>query len=316
MSAEHERIAVVALGGNALSPAGERSDIHDQFRHTRESLGAIVQLTLEGWKVVVVHGNGPQVGDALVRNEIARAEVPPLPLGVLVAATAGWIGYMIQQSIHNALGSAGAPRPVAAIVTQVLVDPQDPALREPSKFIGHALPEDRARALEREGVAIDVDGNGHYRRVVGSPQPLAIHELDLIRALLHSDTIVIACGGGGVPVYEAAGGRLEGVNAVVDKDLAAAVLAGALGAELLLILTNVDAVYAEWGSPQQRALDKLSVAEAVRLDAAGAFGEGSMAPKVRAAVDFVRRTGGRAVITELSRGSAAVAGHAGTEICG
>jgi carbamate kinase len=275
-----------------------------------------VQLALDGWRVVVVHGNGPQVGDALVRNEIARREVAPLPLGVLVAATAGWIGYMIQQSIHNAMVRAGSRRAVTAVVTQVLVDPDDPGLRHPTKFIGHALPEDRAKELEREGAAIAVDGNGHFRRVVGSPRPVAIHEMDVIRALLEGGSIVIACGGGGVPVYPDREGRLEGLDAVIDKDLAAAVLARELDAALLLILTNVDAVYADWGTPRQRALSRLSVAEAERLDAAGAFGEGSMAPKVRAAVDYVRQARGRAVIAELSQGRAAVTGNAGTEIMG
>lgn len=306
--------AIVALGGNALSPAGERSDIHDQFRHTRESLGPIVQLALEGWRVVVVHGNGPQVGDALVRNEIARREAPPLPLGVLVAATAGWIGYMIQQSIGNAMARAGRPMSVAAIVTQVVVDRADPGLTNPTKFIGHALPEQQARELESEGVAIGVDGNGHHRRVVGSPSPRSIHEIGPIRTLLDAGSIVIACGGGGVPVYRAADGSLEGIDAVIDKDLAAAVLARELQARLLLILTNVDAVYADWGTPSQRALDKMSVAEAEQLDAAGAFGEGSMAPKVRAAIDYVRHTRGRAVIAGLEQGREAIAGRAGTVI--
>ncbi|HEX6252396.1 MAG TPA: carbamate kinase [Gemmatimonadaceae bacterium] len=305
---------MVALGGNALSPAGERSTIHDQFRHTRESLGPVVDLVLDGWNAVVVHGNGPQVGDALVRNEVARAEVSPLPLGVLVAATAGWIGYMIQQSLANALRRAGDPRQVATVITQVVVDPADPALTTPTKFIGHALPPDRAEALAREGVAIRTDSNGHQRRVVGSPVPRSIHEISLIRRLVDGGTVVVACGGGGVPVYRHERFGLEGVDAVVDKDLAAAVLARELDAAMLLILTNVDAVYEHWGTRQQRALDKLTVAEADRLDAEGAFGEGSMAPKVRAAVDYVRSTGGRAIIAELSRGRAAVRGETGTEI--
>jgi carbamate kinase len=308
------RTAVVALGGNALSPAGERSSIHDQFRHTRSSLGPVIDLALDGWNVVVVHGNGPQVGDALVRNEVARAEVSPLPLGVLVAATAGWIGYMIQQSIHDAMHRAGHVRPVATVITQVLVEENDPALANPTKFIGHALPPERAAALAGEGVTIRADSNGHQRRVVGSPAPISIHEISTIQALVQNGTIVIACGGGGVPVYRHERLGLEGVDAVVDKDLAAAVLARELDAELLLILTNVDAVYEHWGTRRQRALDKLTVAEAERLDASGALGEGSMAPKVRAAVDYVRRTTGRAIIAELSAGRAAVRGEAGTEI--
>ncbi len=306
--------AVIALGGNALSPAGERSTIADQFKHTRASLGPVVDLALDGWKLCVVHGNGPQVGDELVRNEMARSEVAPLPLGVLVAATAGWIGYMVQQSLENALARAGSDRHVATVVTQVEVAQHDAALREPSKFIGHEMSAQRAKVLIANGVAVKKDARGRWRRVVGSPRPLAVHEIAVIDTLVRAGTIVIACGGGGAPVYRNAALGLEGVDAVVDKDLAAAVLARDLGATLLLILTDVDAVYAEYGTPQQRALRSLPVAEAEALDRAGAFGEGSMAPKVRAAVDFVRRTGGRAIITELRRGREAVRGNAGTTI--
>lgn len=309
------RTAIVALGGNALSPAGERCGIHDQFRHTRQSLGPIVDLARDGWNLCIVHGNGPQVGDALVRNEVARHEAMPLPLGVLVAATAGWIGYMIQQSLENALRRNGSTRAVATVITQIHVDPDDPSLLKPSKFIGHEIPPARAQALMAEGQAIKPDGRGRLRRVVGSPKPLEIHELSTVRALLAQNVIVIACGGGGVPVYwDDTMQGLEGVDAVIDKDLAAAVLARDVGADLLLILTDVDAVYTGWGTPEQRALPTLSVAEAERMDAEGAFGEGSMAPKVRSAVDFVRRTGGRAIITELRRGRAAVRGEAGTTI--
>ncbi|MEO8336829.1 MAG: carbamate kinase, partial [bacterium] len=294
--------AVVALGGNALSPAGERSTIYDQFRHTRESLGPIVDLARDGWNLCVVHGNGPQVGDALVRNESARHEASPLPLGVLVAATAGWIGYMVQQSIENALHRAGTERNVATVITQVEVFADDPALGHPTKFIGHALSEERAEELRREGRVVKEDGKGLLRRVVGSPQPQAIHELRVIKQLVEQGTLVIACGGGGTPIYDDPVKGWEGVDAVVDKDLAAAVLARDLGASLLLILTDVDAVYADWGTPRQRALRQLTVDEAAEMDRAGAFGEGSMAPKIRAAMDFARRTGGRAIITELSRG--------------
>jgi carbamate kinase len=306
--------AVIALGGNALAPARERSTIHDQFRHTRESLGPIVDLVLDGWRMCVVHGNGPQVGDELVRNEIARAEVSPLPLGVLVAATAGWMGYMIQQSLENALRRAGSQRDVATVITQVHVSPDDPALMQPTKFIGHEVPHDRARALREEGHLLERDAKGRWRRIVGSPTPLAIHELNVIRRLVEKGTVVVACGGGGAPVYLDSLLGWEGVDAVVDKDLAAAVLARDLGATLLLILTDVDAVYADYGKPTQRALRRISLAEAERMDRETVFGEGSMRPKVRAAMDFVRRTGGRAIITELSRGRAAVRGVEGTTI--
>jgi carbamate kinase len=307
--------AVIALGGNALAPSGARSTITDQFRHTRESLARVVDLARDGWNLCVVHGNGPQVGDELLRNEAARNEASPLPLGVLVAATAGWIGYMVQQSLENAFRQGGAPRDVATIVTQVEVDPADPAFQTPTKFIGHELLPTRAAELVAEGHAVRQDARGRLRRVVPSPQPLAVHELRDIRHLVERGTVVVAAGGGGAPIaWDAERAGWEGLDAVVDKDLAAAVLARDLGAELLLILTDVDAVYADWGRPTQRALPRLTIGEAERLDAAGAFGEGSMAPKVRAAVDFVRRTGGRAVITELHRGRDAVRGEAGTTI--
>jgi len=311
-----QRTAVIALGGNALASAGEPSTIYDQFRHTRESLGPVVELALEGWNLCVVHGNGPQVGDELVRNEVARGEASPLPLGVLVAATAGWIGYMIQQSLENALRQAGSPRSVATVITQVQVNPTDPAMRAPTKFIGRGLSRERARQLRAEGQIVKTDGNGRLRRVVGSPAPLAIHELPVIKTLVENGVLVVACGGGGAPVYEHPSLGWEGIDAVVDKDLAAATLARDLGAEMLLILTDVDAVYANWGTPEQRALRELSVDDAVRMDQEQAFGEGSMAPKIRAAIDFVRRTGGRAIITSLDRGRDAVRGLAGTAITG
>ncbi|MDQ6736298.1 MAG: carbamate kinase [Gemmatimonadota bacterium] len=314
MTSNGRKRAVIALGGNALSPAGERSTIFDQFRHTRESLGAVVSLAQSGWDVCIVHGNGPQVGDELVRNEEARATVEPLPLGVLVAATAGWIGYMIQQSLENALRAAGADRRVVTVLTQVVVDRNDPALVKPSKFVGHELSAERAAELAARDIATATDGNGRIRRVVGSPYPVEIHEAQVVDALLSEGVIVVACGGGGIPVYRDAGGALEGLDCVVDKDLAAAVLATGLNADLFMILTDVDAVYIDWGKPTKRPLSRVTVSEIDDLDARHTFGEGSMAPKVRASAKFVRQTGGRAIITELSRGSDAVAGRAGTEI--
>ena len=247
-------VAIVALGGNALAPSAEACTIYDQFRHTRASLGPIVDLVQAGWNVCIVHGNGPQVGDELVRNELAARKASPLPLGVLVAETAGWIGYMIQQSLDNALQRAGTPRDVATVITQIHVDRHDPALGNPTKFIGHALTPARGAQVIEEGHAVREDARGRLRRVVGSPLPVAVHELRTIRRLLEAGTIVIACGGGGVPIHDDPVLGWEGVDAVVDKDLAAAVLARDLHATLLLILTDVDAVYADWGTPAQRPL--------------------------------------------------------------
>src|SRR5687767_6583915 len=180
MTDDASSTAVIALRGNALAPSGWRSSIQDQFRHTRDARAPTVDLALDGWNICVVHGNGPQVGDALVRNELARHEASPLPLGVLVAATAGWIGYMSQQSLENALRRAGSTREVVTVITQVQVRADDPALKDPTKFIGQALSPERDEALRREGHAVQLDGRGNARRVVGSPVPQAIHELSVI----------------------------------------------------------------------------------------------------------------------------------------
>ena len=311
--ARHDRTIVVALGGNALQPEGERGDIHDQFRHTRESLGAIVDLAGKGWRIAIVHGNGPQIGDALMREEFARRQVPPLPLGGLVAATAGWIGYMIQQSLENALENAGVRRSVVTMITQVLVD-AEAARSRPTKPIGRPMDEDRARVLaDLDGWSVAPAGRG-WRRVVPSPVPLEIVEAAQIRHLVEDEVIVIAAGGGGTPVYRHPVLHLEGVDAVIDKDRAAEVLAAGIGAAVLLILTNVEGVYRAFDTPQQELLRELSVAEAERMLAAGEFGEGSMGPKVEAAIAFIRKGGQRAIIGRLDQGLSAVQGESGTAI--
>lgn len=308
------RTAVVALGGNALAPAGEEGTITEQFRHTRESLGAVVALAREGWRLALVHGNGPQVGNMLIQQEVARHLVPPLPLGVLVAATAGWIGYMIQQSLQNALARAGVARQVVTLMTQVVVDPDDPALAEPSKPIGRVMDEATARQLAEEFGWRLVPVAGGWRRVVPSPLPRGIVEREMIRTLVAEGHIVIAAGGGGIPVYCDPRLGWEGIDGVVDKDRAAAVLARELEADVLLILTDVDGVYEHFGSPRARLLRRLSAQEAQERLRAGEFGAGSMAPKVEAAIDFVRHGGRRALIARLDRGWAAVQGEDGTEI--
>jgi carbamate kinase len=306
-----EQTIVVALGGNALQPEGERGDIHQQFRHTRQSLGAVVDLAGKGWRIAIVHGNGPQIGDALLREEFSRAQVPPLPLGVLVAATAGWIGYMIQQSLQNALERAGVQRAVVTMITQVVVDPEE-ARGRPTKPIGRPMDEERAQRLAREdGWTVGPAGD-RWRRLVPSPVPLHIVEARHIRRLVESDVIVIAAGGGGTPVYRDAVLLTEGVDAVIDKDRAAEVLAAELNAAVLLILTNVDGVYRAFGTPEQELLATLPVDEAEQMLDQGEFGEGSMGPKVQAAIAFIRGGGQRAIIARLDQGLPAVQGEAGT----
>jgi len=308
-----DRTVVVALGGNALQPEGERGDIHEQFAHTRESLGAVVDLAGKGWHIAMVHGNGPQVGDELLRSELARAELPPLPLGVLVASTAGWIGYMIQQSLQNALERAHVQRAVVTVVTQVLVDPAD-AQAPPTKPIGRHVDARQAAELQQQlGWTLAQQGE-RWRRVVPSPTPIDIVEGAEIRHLVEAGVIVIAAGGGGTPVYRDARLGLEGVDAVIDKDRAAEVLGRCIGAGTLLILTNVDGAYRAFGTPQQQLIRELHVGEAERMLAAGEFGSGSMGPKVEAAAAFVRNGGTRAIIARLDQGLAAVQGDAGTAI--
>jgi carbamate kinase len=305
---------VVALGGNAVAPSGERPTIANQFRHTRESLAPIVDLARDGWNIALVHGNGPQVGDELARNELAADVVEPLPLGVLVAATAGWMGYMIQQSLQNALARAGVQRTVVSLITQTLCDAGDPELRAPTKPIGNALDATRLGRLRDLGIPVTEDRPGRWRRLAPSPRPVAIVEREMVRYLVKQGYIVIACGGGGPPVYDDPALRLEGIDAVADKDRVAAILGRDIGARVLLILTDVDAVYREWGTPAQRAIARLTLAEADGLLASGALGSGSMRPKVEAAADFVRAGGERAIIAELALGLQALRGESGTTI--
>jgi carbamate kinase len=307
---------VVALGGNALAPAGERADIHTQFRHTRESLAAVVALAQEGWQIAIVHGNGPQVGDALDRNEAACDRVMPLPLGVLVAATAGWIGYMIQQSLQNALLKAGIDREVLTIITQTAVDPEDAALLEPTKPIGHALEPQVLERVRGRGATVGQDSRGRWRRLAISPVPTDVVEADAVRKLVFEGKIVIAAGGGGPPVYFDRTLGWEGVDAVVDKDRVAAILGRRLGADTLLILTDVDAVYRAWGTPHAAPIRRMDVYEAEAMLRGTGLGVGSMRPKVEAAVGFLRGGGRRAVIADLDRGLEAIRGETGTTITG
>jgi len=310
----NEERVVIAIGGNALSPAGGPAEIRTQFQHTRESLAPILEFARHGWEIAIVHGNGPQVGDALLRNERARSTVDELPLGVLVAGTAGWIGYMIQQSLQNALAQEGIDRRVVTVINQVLVDPEDPSTHEPRKFVGRTVEPEVGSELIAEGVDLRADRRGRLRRIVPSPEPLEILESDTVRELVNRGTIVVSCGGGGIPVYLDPVLGLEGMDSVVDKDRAAAILAHDIDASLLLILTNVEGVYRSFGSPEQELIPRLTPEEGWALLAEEDLGAGSMGPKLEAAIHFVEGGGWRSVIAELQRGAAALHGSTGTTI--
>ncbi|MDQ2983591.1 MAG: carbamate kinase [Actinomycetota bacterium] len=295
---------VVALGGNALIRPGQRGTAAEQRANLRETSEALRPMLGDG-DIVVTHGNGPQVGNELLRHERAADEAPPLPLWLAVAQTQAEIGALIEAELAPVAG-----RPVACLLTHVVVDEDDPAFQKPTKPIGPFYDEERAKTLERDrGWAVVHDAGRGWRRVVPSPAPLEVVELDAVRALLASGTLVVACGGGGIPVVRR-DGRLIGADAVIDKDRASALLAGALGAERLLILTDVPAVYRSFGDAEQQELREISSAEAARL--APELAAGSIGPKVEAAATFARETGHEALITSADALTEALEGRAGT----
>jgi carbamate kinase len=305
---------VVALGGNAIIEEGTEGTIAQQFANTRKSMTAIVDLIAEGHRVVLSHGNGPQAGIHLIRSEAASNQVPPAPLGVIVADTQGSMGYMIAQSLANALHKAKIEKDVVTVITQVEVDPNDPQMQSPSKYVGPFYKAEQVDKLRERGWLIKEDPGRGFRRVVPSPMPLDVIEKGTIKDLLDDGKIVIAVGGGGVPVRRESDGTLEGVDAVIDKDRASALLANLIGADELLILTGVDKVAINFKKPDQRYLDSMSLAECERYQAEGQFPKGSMGPKIEAACDFIRRGGSKVIITSMENAVAATRGHAGTVI--
>jgi len=309
------RCVVVALGGNAITRRGEPDTIANQFRHTRESLPPIIKMAGEGYRLVITHGNGPQVGNALLRVEMSRDRAPDLPLGVLVADTEGGIGYMIEQSLQNGLRLKGIDREVITIVTQTLVDRNDPSVSDPNKFVGQVFTRETAEKLSEEmGWIIKEDRGRGWRRVVPSPMPLKIINSRIIRTLVNMGVIVIAAGGGGSPVFHEEDGRFEGMDAVVDKDRASAILGIDIGAHTLLILTEVDGVYIDFGTPEQRKFTRMSLEDARRYLAEGQFPKGSMGPKIEAAVSFLEGGGKKVIISSIEDGYLALEGKAGTTI--
>ncbi len=313
------RFVMVALGGNAFQSKGSRGTVEEYWNNAARAAHAIVDMVEEGYRVVVTHGNGPQVGTVLEWMEAGKHRAPPMTMDIAGAMTQGWLGYILMQCIRNELVRRGLlgtkVRGVVAIVNQVLVDPRDPAFTNPTKFVGPYYSEEEARRLmEEKGWVMKPDPRGGWRRVVPSPDPIDNVEKEAVKTLVENGWIVIASGGGGIPVVDAGKGILRGVEAVIDKDLAAERLATALGCGMLIILTDVDRVYIDFGKPTARPLDVVTVSELEKYYAEGHFPPGSMGPKVLAAIRFIKNGGLEARIGHLHRAREVVKGLSGTRI--
>lgn len=306
---------LVALGGNAILKHEERGTAEHQFGNVRRTCRYLAKLIKEGCRLAITHGNGPQVGDILLKNERSKDVLPQMPLDVCGAESQGMIGYMLQQSMQNEMTKAGLSNPVVSLITQTVVDEKDEAFRNPTKPIGAFYDASEAKNLrgERGWSMIEDSGRG-YRRVVPSPRPRQIVEKETIKALFESGHVVIAAGGGGIPTIVRSDGTLEGVEAVIDKDLAAWIFARDINAEILLMLTDVERVFLNYGKPNQIELDDITVDQAKRFMKEGHFAPGSMAPKIEASIKFVEAGGEKAVISSLEMGQKALRGEAGTTI--
>ena len=311
-----KKTVVVALGGNAILQPGQKGTFEDQYSNVYRTVEQLAAMVLSGkWRLVITHGNGPQVGNILLQHDAAKEVVPPMPMDVCGAESQGFIGYMIQQAFHNVLSKEGrGDIPVATVVTQVLVDKADPAFQNPTKPVGAFYAAEEAERLRAEkGWHVVEDAGRGWRRVVPSPDPKEIVERDAIRFLVENRAIVIASGGGGIPVIQE-DGTYRGVEAVIDKDLAGERLAQDVGAAVFLILTDVDRVRLNYKKPGDKALDRMTVAEAKGYAQQGHFAKGSMEPKVKAAARFVEAGGERAVIASLGQALEAAEGRAGTQV--
>jgi carbamate kinase len=309
------RRIMLALGGNAIIPPGKAGRIDQQVRVTEHTMRQVAAMLRPDDCLIITHGNGPIVGNILIRNEAAAGEIAPMPLDVCGADSQGGIGYMIQQVLLNELRAAGDARDVVTLVTQTLVAGDDPAFSDPTKPIGPFYGRERAETLRNQhGWWIVEDAGRGWRRVVASPRPLEIIETALVGAIVETGAVVIAAGGGGIPVVRDSDGRLRGVEAVIDKDRAAVVLARALQCDLLVNVTGVDRVAAGFGTDRQRDLDRLTVAEARDLLAAGEFPPGSMGPKIESAIEFLESGGCEVIVTSPAALEAALAGRNGTRL--
>lgn len=309
------KLAVVAVGGNALIRDKHHESIPDQSREAALTSHHIADMIAAGWNVVITHGTGPQVGFIMRRSELALDEVPPVPMDYADADLQGGIGYMFLKALHNEFQQRRLDRRAVAIITQTLVDRNDPAFADPSKPIGSHMDEQTAQRLaSRQGWIVKEDAGRGWRRVVPSPLPKTIIELAAIKTLAHAGFVVIACGGGGIPVVQDDGGNLNGVEAVIDKDLASSLLARGIGADLLMVSTGVEKVAVDFNKPTQRWLDRMTVAEAKRHYADDQFDKGSMGPKIQAVIEFIEGGGQTGLITNPENIGRALAGKTGTFI--
>ncbi|MGC9772834.1 carbamate kinase [Fervidobacterium islandicum] len=308
-----KKLAVVAIGGNAVNRPGEEATAENMMKNLAETAHFLVSMLGE-YDIVITHGNGPQVGNLLVQQELAKHVIPPFPLDVNDAQTQGSLGYMIALTLGNELRKRNMEREITAVVTQIIVDKNDPGFQKPSKPVGPFYSKEEAEKLQQEkGWIMKEDAGRGWRRVVPSPIPLDIVEKNVIRTLVEKDVIVIAAGGGGIPVIQE-NGTLRGVEAVIDKDRASALLAKEIDADILIILTGVEKVYINYNKPNQKALDHLTVEEAKKYLAEGQFPSGSMGPKIEAAIDFVTSTGRECLITDMAVLDKALKGLTGTRI--
>jgi len=309
-------LLVIALGGNAIIKEKEAGTIAQQFRNTRMSLVGIIGLIRDGWDVLITHGNGPQVGNRLIATEMAHKMVPDMPLGVLCGDTEGAMGYMIQQSLFNKLVFHSINKTVVTVITQTVVDAEDLSMRHPTKPVGPFFSAKEAERLTRErGWRFMEDAGRGFRQAVPSPYPLKIVEIEVIERLLSEGVVVVAIGGGGIPVVRQPDGTLEGIDCIIDKDLASSLAARMLSAELFVMVTGVDKVALNYRKPNQVNLDHLTAAEAARYQAEGHFFAGSMGPKIKAALEYLEASPkGRVVITSPEGLKEAVAGRGGTVI--
>jgi len=313
--ADPRKLAVVAFGGNALLRPEDRGTQEEQIARAKQAARWLAEIVRHDYKLIVVHGNGPQVGNILVQAEEASTKIPPQSLDVCVAQTEGSMGFLLQQAIRNRLDSIGIGGDVATILTEVEVDSADPAFKRPTKPIGPFFTRYRAEALERDlGWTMREDAGRGWRHVVPSPRPLRILNIETIVHMLESAAVVIAAGGGGIPVVRGRDSQWRGVEAVIDKDFSSSLLASELKAEMYVVLTGVAKVALDFEKPSQRTVDRLSVAEAQRHLAEGQFPAGSMGPKIEAAIQFVTRGGKQVLITDVEHLRDALAGREGTLI--